>query len=315
MLSNTSFGRKSLGIDGNKSSVGNYKIIAILPNSIYWEEKGQIKVEFRTQNKFSKRLYYQYYPLWKTFHEFDQLIANPFFPKLNLGFDTLTSQPIAGANSPCDGPVNMVGQNTTFASLVASAGNQGGLESTGSDVCAGINASSTTDQFAAIQRSGYNFDTSSLGASANISAAVFSIVVNFKRNDLGSDSYDCVDFNPASTASIPASDFTNFGNTSFANKAYADIDSGGSTYTDWNLDSNGISNVNKTGVSSYGMRSGWDRSGTFGGSWSSSAESRIQAFYADNAGTSQDPKLVITFTTGGGAESFVSRLMMMGIGN
>lgn len=313
MLGNTKLGRHVLRIDGNRSSVKDNKVLAILPNSITWENKGKIVTEFRTHDKFGKLLYYQFYPLWRTYHEFDMWIANPFLPKLNLGFDTLTAYPLGGANSPCDGPVNMVGQDTSFATLVASSGNQGGLESTVSDVCAGINASSTSNQFSAIQRSGYNFDSSALTSGATISATALDICVNFKRNDLGSDSYSAVDFNPASTASIPNTDFANFGSTAYATVAYASVDAGGSTYTTWSLNAGGQGNVSKTGISSFGMRSEWDRSGTFGGVWSSNAESRIQAFYADNTGTSLDPKLTVTYTTGGGGTAFGSTMMLMGI--
>jgi hypothetical protein len=48
------------------------------------------------------------------------------------------------------------------------------------------------------------------------------------------------------------------------------------------------------------LRSGWDRSASFGGVWAAGAETRFQARYADTAGTGSDPKLVVTYTSGGG---------------
>lgn len=305
-LVNHPLGRIFFHLDGKKSSVGNRTIIQIEPNSITWVagKKGDdfvFQTEFRTHDRFAKRLYYGLYPLWRVMHEWDRVIAEPLCaPLLDFGFSTLTAQPVAGATSPCDGPVNRVGVDEAFATIIAAAGNQGGLESTVTDTCCAVKASTTSNQFAEIRRSGFNFDTSSIGSGASVSAAVMSIVSNFKTNGLGADSYDCVDFNPAATNAIPSTAFVLFGSTSYANIAYASLDAGGTNYNDWTLDSNGISNLSLTGVSSYGLRSGWDRSGTFGGVWASGAQTRFQARYADTAGTGSDPKLVVTYTASGG---------------
>lgn len=296
-FANTRIGRRFFCIENKKSSVGKNKIAAILPNAIAWKnEDGTISAEFRTHDKFSKRLYYGLYPVWRLMHEWDRFVATPLSPSLDFGFATLTAFPVAGANSPCDGPVGRVGQNETFSTIQGGSGNQGGLETTASDTTVEITASTTSNQFAAIKRSGYNFDTSAIGSGQTISATVFSIVANFKTNGLGSDSYDCVDFNPSATNAIPAGAFVQFGSTSYANITYASLDTGNTNYNDWNLDSNGINNVSTSGISSFGLRSGWDRANSFGGAWSSGAGTRFNANYADQTGTTKDPKLVVTYT-------------------
>jgi hypothetical protein len=47
--------------------------------------------DFRTHNKFSKRLFYAFYPVWWLAHQWDTLFANQWQPAWNLGFDTLTA--------------------------------------------------------------------------------------------------------------------------------------------------------------------------------------------------------------------------------
>ena len=100
---NTWIGRKILCIDGNKSSIGKNKIIHIESNAIWWKTGRKVTAEFRTHDKFGKRLYYAFKPLWHLFHIWD--LGFGWQPNWNLGFDTLTVYPAAGANSPVDGGV------------------------------------------------------------------------------------------------------------------------------------------------------------------------------------------------------------------
>src|SRR3990167_7802981 len=104
-------------------------IDVILPNSISWKNKGKITTEFRSHNKYAKRLYVGLYPLWWLCHQWD--IA--FYPRFNLGFDTLGPvQPVAGDNSPIDGYVYRSGVDETFSSIRSGAGN--GNNTTDADI-------------------------------------------------------------------------------------------------------------------------------------------------------------------------------------
>ena len=72
---NTFIGRRFFRINGDRSSVGNRKIVEIAPNYIRWQNKdNSYSVEFRTHNKFTKRLYYQLYPVWYLLHIWDTLL-------------------------------------------------------------------------------------------------------------------------------------------------------------------------------------------------------------------------------------------------
>ena len=122
-LANTFYGRNVFCINGKRSLVGDNKIIGILPNAIFWQEQDKYKVEIRTCNKFSRRLFYAYKPVWKVFHWFDINIANPFVPSLNLGFDTTGDLfPAAGANSPVDGRVFRSAVDEIFSTIRGGAG-------------------------------------------------------------------------------------------------------------------------------------------------------------------------------------------------
>ena len=95
---NTKLGKWFFRIHGKRSDVGESKIIKIAPNFIEWlawEPKigTCYKREFRTHNKYTKRIYYSLYPIWVLMHAWDILFANNFKPAWNLGFDTLTAYP------------------------------------------------------------------------------------------------------------------------------------------------------------------------------------------------------------------------------
>src|SRR3990167_10930400 len=86
LLANTKYGRDILGHSLNKVDL-------ILQNAVFQKSGKEIKAEFRTHDKYAKRLFYEYRTIWKAFHWFDMNVANIYIPKLNLGFDTLTVYP------------------------------------------------------------------------------------------------------------------------------------------------------------------------------------------------------------------------------
>lgn len=89
-FANTFIGRWILCINGNRSSVGKNRILKIEPNAITWKLKEtkkriHLQTEFRTHDKFSKRIKYAFYPLWLIIHTWDTLFANNYQPDWNLG--------------------------------------------------------------------------------------------------------------------------------------------------------------------------------------------------------------------------------------
>jgi hypothetical protein len=102
------------------------------------------------------------------------------------------------------------------------------------------------------------FDTSSLGASAIISAAKIIQPIAANYNDSDGQSVNVVNH----TASDPpvADDFNNYETTIFSTVDVTNVSTSGTT--DFALDANGIANINKTGVTKFAIMMSKDVSNT-----------------------------------------------------
>lgn len=157
-----------------------------------------------------------------------------------------------------------------------------------------------------IRRGAMLFDTSTLGAGATINSATLSLYYNSdKANvDAGQAEPHIVDFNPASLSDIVVGDWDQFGTTSYATVAYSGIST--AQYYDFTLSAGGISNINKTGVSAFGVRAAGDINNS-----TPTGANRV-AWKSDNTvGTTNDPKLVIDYTAGA---SSAGALLLLGLG-
>ena len=299
-----------LRIHGNRSGVGSRRILKIEPNAITWfkdwkDGKPQFCTEFRTHEKFGKRLYYGFYPLWMIFHFFDMVIANKFKPEWNLGFDTATYYPDADPESTTvDGqgaPYSAGGSD--WGTLRSAAGAAALLSSTGTTaVLGGIYTHSTTDKFVAIYRSAILFDISGLVSGATISGNVLSFYGSSKNSDAGTPTLGIVSSSPASNTALAATDFNiaNMGTTEYVTRAtYAGWSTSG--YNDLTLNSSGNTFVNSAqsgdGIVKFGGRTAWDIDNS-APSWVGNKGATMQAYMADETGTSKDPKLTVTYTAG-----------------
>lgn len=285
------------------------RIVAILPHAYAVEDGDVVVADFRTHDKYAKRLFYQFKPLWRAAHEWDRFVAEPLCPALDLGFATLTAYPDPGSGTTCDGYVAMTLLDSTWLALHDAATADTVNTTDASWVAAGFRDSGTTNQFTNLYRSIYTFDTSALGATATISATTFSLygVEIFGgagvpyQDDLGwATRYDVYAATPDSMSSLTGSDYAAFGVTTFTGSPLL----GTSLvlgYNDWTFNATGIAGVALTGITALGFRGvGYDVSNvnpnTVG--WSSFAQCKFVINYADAVGTSSDPKLVVTYTTG-----------------
>lgn len=297
-FANTYFGRYILRIHGKRSGVGKNKILRIEPNAIWWKgenyKENERTVEFRSNDKFALRLYHAFKPIWWTMHFIDWLLFDRFewMERWNFGFLTLTQYPGSiGANNPVDGYVARSAAQAAFSTLRAGAGNATGNAILIMDLYAG----STTNQFTQLERVITCFDTSSLTAAANISATQLSAYGGSKSAGLGQVGVDVVAATPAATNALANSDYGQLGVTSFGSIAYSSINN--SAYNDITLDANGRANVSKTGISKFGMTLAWDTVNSFTGVWANGAGTEIFFQSTSASGTSQDPKLTVTYTT------------------
>ncbi len=293
--------RRVLRISGESSSVGRRRIFRILPHAIFWWDGPRQKAEFRTHAKFSKRLYYAFRPLWWTLHAWDWCVADRWVPQLSFGFSTLTAYPNADADAgktSCDGfteRTNAAGES--WATLIAGAGTAFDVVETAGSYLK-IISDTTTNEWRTLRRTFLGFDTSGLTASASISAAVLSIMGYTKQDAPGiAPNLDIYAATPASNTALASTDHVNVGNVSqtglpvtYANWPTSDA------WVDFTFNATGRGNVSKTGVSLFCTRNAnYEVSGT-PPAWSSVYDVRLSGYRADNAGTANDPKLVVTYT-------------------
>lgn len=163
-----------------------------------------------------------------------------------------------------------------------------------------------------IRRSIYLFDTSTLTSSASISSAVFSKWLNTK--DDTSTQYaltaEIAIPAPASNTALANSDF-NIASWTMTRQATGIAQGSLSTgaYNDFTLNSTGRGNISKTGVSKFGIVHDKDLDNSEQTMDGAHQTSYVGTF-ADNTGTSNDPKLVVTYTVASAANAVFHSMNM-----
>lgn len=290
-----------LKIHGKHSSVGNAYITRIMPHAIFWRSGVKHMVEFRTHAKFSKRLYYAFSPVWWAMHYWDWLIADRFLPELSFGFDTLTEYPDPDPeSSTVDGTVEQnytLGSGVSFATIVAAAGT-GSYPDATDQSCMWIASDNVTDQWRAMMRGIFLFDTSALGSGASISDAVLSLYGSAKGDAGGwTPDIDIYTAAPASDTALVGGDYDSLGATSQTGDSpisYGSWDTSG--YNDFTFDATGRGNVDGSGISKFGSRNANYEVAGSPPTWGSNQNSYVDCYLADQTGTTNDPKLVVTYT-------------------
>ena len=147
--------------------------------------------------------------------------------------------------------------------------------------------------FFAVQRDFFLFDTSGIGDTDTITAAVISFAgTGSAADNADTSSINIVATTPASDTAITTADYDQAGSTVFASLAISSWNSTDGTYNDLTLDANGIAAVSKTGITKLGGRNSLDVNNT-----TPLGLNRVPIYYADQTGTTKDPKLVVTHAT------------------
>lgn len=278
----------------------------ITPNSFTYNgkikgDKIELTTDFRTHEKFGKRLYYGLKPLWYVLHFWDWSTA--IQPALNCGFDTLTVYPDyngkAGATS-CDGSSERSGVDDFYSTIRAGAGTASSSSET-SGTYVEFLCSATSNRWAKLKRSIFLFDTSSLTAGATISASVLSLYGSAKNDGLGATpDIGILTSTPTSDTSLANGDYSQLGTTLQHDSAITYSSWSITGYNDFTFNATGIGNVSKTSISKFGARvSKYDATNDNPLnyiSWSSGVGFSMSGYYSDETGTLTDPKLVITYT-------------------
>lgn len=158
------------------------------------------------------------------------------------------------------------------------------------------------------------FDTSSIPDSATISSATWSGYVTTK--DASPDEAMVIAGSaPASNTSLVAGDYL-YSSTNFGTAAYSATKMASAftlnAYNDFSLNSNGIAAISKTGVTKLAFLLEKDRTNvepTHPGREETATDIRMSS--ADVVGTTQDPKLVVEYSSAAAEEGFTS-IMIIG---
>ena len=278
-------------------------IVQLLPHAYTVDNgDGTFTTDFRTHPKFAKRLFYVLWPLWAALHAWDSWVANPWMPELNLGFDTLTVYPDPGATgtTSCNGQVSVI-QNLAWTTLTATAGNSVTM-GFGNDAVTRFDATTTPNQWGTLRRSFFLFDTSALGGTVSISSAAMSLYAIFGYADPSSNnpSMDVYGATTASNVTLANADFAQVGSVSYTGSpmtyvAFNTVDG----YKAFTLNATGVAAISTTGASKFSVRCNYDVNNV-APTWASGAVTNAQCYYSDQTGSSNDPKLEITFTPSGG---------------
>lgn len=296
-----------LRINGLRSCVGRRKILSIAPNAITWQAGFAYKrtawatfktklyqTEFRDHVKFGKRLYRAFRPLWWAMHFWDWLVADRIAPALSFGFSTLTVYPDANPEtSSVDGWVTNGGTNLTWATIHdAVTGSSADDDDVGNNPVV-IQAGTTA--WNDLRRAFYLFDTAAIPDSAGITDATLSIHGGSNgKSDAFSMTVNVYSSAPASSTALATADFDAVGTTAFST-AITVASWSDAGYNDYALNASGLAAISKTGVSKFSLRSTADATNTEP-THSNGAIAYIGADHAENAATSQDPKLVVTYS-------------------
>lgn len=303
-LVNTKIGRWFFKI---KNDIPEDKLIEkINPNSFTWVNKTkkgknkneyliERKTDFRTHAKFSKRINSLF--KWLPFFAYkSQLMNGEWYLVPKIGLTVSTFYPDAHPESTSfDGWVFRGGVNETFSNIRSGNGTNG-FDTSTSAQCGKLNASTTTDRYESQVRGIFLFDTSSLPDGDTINSAIISIYGSAKVNTgMGTPDFHIASAVTSSNTSISNSDYENRGTTSFGNVTYSSFST--SSYNDISLNASGLANISKIGISKFSAQNSWDMlNDTTGLTWQSSGQSGFVCYFADQTGTSNDPKLVVTHT-------------------
>lgn len=217
------------------------------------------------------------------------LTVSPFFPNPSPGLTTV------------DGYVVRNGVEESWATIRAGAGN-GALDTAANFDEQGLRVSTTiATNWRNMERAIILFDTRAIADTDSIDSGTFNLYVQSKIDTItpssGVMAFRIVDSTPASNTAAVAADYANVGTTAQA----TDINIGSisiTAYNQWTLNSTGLGNISKTGVTKFGLRHSRDADNSEPtGTHTLGTKSIIFPSSADTATEAEDPKLIIVHST------------------
>lgn len=216
-----------------------------------------------------------------------------------IGNTTSTFYPAAGANSPVDGYAFYDPTATTWALLHDFTGAATGADTTATTLTAMVQRGNASSGYKQIQRSHILFDTSTIPDGDTISSATISLfgTASGFQDALPAAGVNIYESTLPATNTVTVNDYDAFeGATSAATPLSTAKDLttiSQSAYEAFVLNATGIALINKTGISKFALRESTYDGANVAPGLGSGEFSRWQPSSADQAGTTQDPMLVV----------------------
>ncbi len=298
---NTQIGRWFFCVDKDIQNIHEVLPNALSYNKCYLLKDGEWRKQqttcFRTHNKYAKLINHRL----RHFQRLGYLI--PAFLKPELGMAMMLFMPLTVStfrpdanpeSTSVDGWASHNENTTTWSVLVNGAGSYFDDDAGSLSVYIAFNDPNWTS----LARSIFLFDTSALPDDDTISAATLSLY-GYNKDDTLSIAPDINIYssNPASNTALANGDYDSLGSTAFSSViSYANWDTAG--YNDFVLNSSGKSAISKTGISKFGGRNAnYDVANSAPSTPGVNGSSKLYCYFAEQTGTDNDPKLVVTHTS------------------
>lgn len=278
------------------------------------DKEVELSADCRTSNKYARRIYYAFRPVWWALHLWDLIVADKFLPEYSFGFSTLTQYPSStSAGNPIDGSPGAVGGGYSWSQIRSAAGND--ASQTGASVTPiflhYLGSDYSNSIFYWAFRGIFCYNTSALGSGSTISSATVGFcpdsapvdnMVYGVQSDL--DTW-LVTSTPASTSSLASGDYAQISTTKCTASSITFTTWAANSYSSFTLNATGLSNISKTGISKFGTKSDGDISNLTPIYTNDNSDTFVSVYSSANTGTTKDPKIVVTYTapavTAGGA--------------
>jgi hypothetical protein len=207
----------------------NYKVFLGIE-----EDHLKLRVDFRTHNKFTKRIYfafkYVWWAYWIVLHVWDWVIADRFVPKWSFGLTQLIRYPDPHTEvNTVDGEVAYDSADLlTWSNIITHAGNWF-IDDGSQGYVVFIQAGTSINEYVHNNRAIALFLTSALTTKAVISGATLSFARTYRNDPLGATpNVNIYSSNPTSNVALQNSDYSKLGSTAFCDTPC--------TYANWATD-------------------------------------------------------------------------------
>lgn len=204
-----------------------------------------------------------------------------------------------GGRTHTDSMVSMDNTDLNWADTRAGSGT-GGIEASRVNMQVNFQTRATSGVYRQMYRVLLSFDTSSITANGVISAATLAVTAGAAGSPIDdfTDSISLVGATPGDAGELVSGDFAQLQTTKFATDiTVANMETDGTTPNTYTLNSTGEAAINKTGVTSFGLRSTRDNDDNQPSHPEAVRDTTVWFHSADEAAAGDErPVLTVTYT-------------------